>query len=88
MFNKCYAKFQNTITRLIINTLTAAEIFRELAKNDNWIFSRYITKNSISRSQVSSKSKNYIFLGEKGLTNNLVVGICNRNRYTELQVNL
>ena len=50
---------------LDLNTLTTAAIFRKLAKNDSLIFSYYITKNSISRSYVSSKSKNVVFLGEK-----------------------
>ena len=63
--------------------MTATSIFTKLAKNYNFIFSHYITKNSISRSYVSSKRKFFWFLAEKRPTNYLVVGFCNRNRYAE-----
>ena len=68
--------------------LTVAEIFRKLTKNYNLNFIHYITKTSISRSYVSSKSKNEVFFKEKGPTNYLVVSFCNRNRYAEANYEL
>ena len=48
---------------------TASAISRQPAKNGNLIFSHYITENSFSRSEVLSKSKNFVIFGEKLPTN-------------------